>query len=754
VLLHIILIKYPEMKSYNNYHRIILFLLLIMLSANSGFAQQLTGKVSAKEGESTFPLVGANLRWLGTTNGTVSNESGSFSLVLPDSLPARLIASYIGYKADTITVSSSKPLHIQLISAEQLQEEVVISASPTYISKVEPRKMEVITRKELQKAACCNLSESFETNASVDVSFSDAVTGAKQIQMLGLDGVYTQIMTENVPAVRGLAAAYGLSYTSGTWVQSIDVGKGAGSVVNGYESITGQINVELLKPEDSERFYLNLYANHMGRTEANIHLAQKLGKKWSTGLLFHTDRMRTTVDRNGDGFLDMPHSTQYSLVNRWKYDGDRLKSQFGVKLLTEDKMGGQVNFDPSDKAHQYHTGVYGTGMDTRRVEVFAKNGIIFPSKPYKGLGLVTSATYHKQNAFFGLNNYDGTQKTFYGNLIYQSIIGNTNHQFKTGFNYLYDEYNEVFADSAFARTESVPGAYGEYTFSGINKFTAVAGLRADFHNIYGPFLTPRLHLKYDLSEATTLRASTGRGLRVANPLAENTSALVSSRQIIVRNRLMPEVAWNYGLNLTHDFHLNNKPGMVTLDLYRTDFQNQVVMDMDASVRQILFYNLDGKSFANSFQAELQYEPVKSLSMKTAYKFYDVKTTLNGKLQQRPFVSRHRFFFNTGYATKFDKWKFDFTTQWHGPKRIPDTADNPAEHRLNAYSPSFFVFNAQVTKAFRKWDAYLGVENLGNFKQANPIVSTDQPFSPNFDASMVWGPIVGRMVYAGMRFSIK
>lgn len=750
--MHFYVLNILKMNSNNN-HKLLLILFLLCSSFSMVAAQQIKGKVIGKEGESTFPLVGANLRWSGTTTGTVSDETGNFVMPMPESLPSQLIASYIGYHSDTITVSSVKPLQITLKSAEQLQEEVVISASPTYISKVEPRKMEVITRKELQKAACCNLSESFETNASVDVSYSDAVTGAKQIQMLGLDGVYTQIMTENMPSIRGLASAYGLTYTSGTWVQSIDVGKGAGSVVNGYESITGQINVELLKPEDSERFYLNLYANHMGRLEANIHLAHKLNKKWSTGLLFHTDRMDTKVDINKDGFLDIPRSAQYSLINRWKYDGERYKAQFGVKLLTEDKTGGQVNFQPNTVVQRQATS-YGTGMNTRRIEVFAKNGVIFPDKPYKGIGLITSAAYHKQDAFFGLNNYDGVQKTLYGNLIYQSIIDNTNHQVKAGLSYLYDEYQEVFADSAFGRIESVPGAFGEYTFSGINKFTAVVGLRADAHNIYGPFLTPRLHLKYDLSEATTLRASAGRGYRVANPLAENTAALVSSRQIIVRSRLQPEIAWNYGINLTHDFNLNERPGMLSIDLYRTDFQNQVIMDMDVSARQIHFYNLDGKSFANSFQAELQYEPIKALSMKAAYKFYDVKTTLNNELQQRPFVSRHRVFFNTGYATRFDKWKFDFTTQWHGMKRIPAISDGPQELRNDSYSPAFFIFNAQVTRAFRKWDAYLGVENLGNFRQSNPIVSADQPFSPNFDASLVWGPIVGRMVYAGMRFAIK
>ncbi len=716
-------------------------------------AQDIRGKVTAKGETDVFPLVGANVRWLDGSQGTVTDLEGAFKLNAPAEWPAQLVASYIGYKADTLHVNGPQYLNIELKDAATLAE-VTITGSPTFIADL-PMKREIITRKELTKAACCNLSESFETNASVDVSYSDAVTGAKQLQMLGLDGVYVQQLSENLPSIRGLAAANGLSYTSGTWVESIDVGKGAGSVVNGYESIAGQINVELLKPEDSEKFYLNLYANHLGRLEANVHAAHKLSQKWSTGILLHADRMRTDVDMNGDGFLDMPHSTQYSGINRWKYDGDRLKSQFGIKLLTEERLGGQTGYDHTKGAHGGNNHLfYGTAMQTQRAEVFTKNGIIFPEAPYRGMGIVSSATHHKQNGYYGRNGYSGEQQTFYTNFIYQSIIGTTNHQFKTGASYMYDRYAEVFADSAFGRTESVPGVYGEYTYSGLPGFTAVTGLRADFHNMYGPFLTPRLHLRYDLGPATTLRGSAGRGLRVTNPLAENPGALVSQRAIVVREALLPEVAWNYGANLTHDFIFNNRKGMLTVDLYRTDFQNQMVIDMDASPREIRFYNLEGRSFANSFQAEAQYEPMPSLHVKAAYKFYDVRTTIDGQLLQRPFVSRHRVFFNTGYATKFDKWKFDFTTQWHGAKRIPDTSGNPEEYRLETLSPAFFLFNAQITKAFRKWEAYLGGENLGNFRQQNPIINPHQPFSENFDASLVWGPIVGRMVYAGMRFSIK
>ncbi|QHT65841.1 TonB-dependent receptor [Rhodocytophaga rosea] len=754
-----------------------LFFALFIYSAS---AQTIQGIVL--DGTSTHtsvPLPGANVYWAGTTQGTITDLQGKFSLEKPVG-HSSLVISFVGFQSDTVEVNTQLNLQIRLQAVATLNE-VEVKSGSTFISRTESAKIETITTKELLKAACCNLSESFETNASVDVSYSDAVTGAKQVQMLGLDGTYVQINSENIPSIRGLSTTYGLSYVPGTWISSIDVGKGAGSVVNGYESIAGQINVELQKPESSEQLYLNTYLNDMGRAEINLNLAHKLNKKWSTGLLMHTSRMgdeiASKMDRNNDGFLDLPMSTQYNVVNRWKYNGTRFQSQFGVKALYDSRKGGQMNyynpkhtemdsvFIPNDSGHIEH-GVdsgryemrkklyYGTGTETKRFEAFAKTALLFPNTPYKGLGLIVSASSHDQNSFFGNNTYGGRQQTFYSNLIYQSIINNTNHQIKLGASYLLDNYNEQYRDSTFSRTESVPGVFGEYTYTIPEKFSAVVGLRSDFHNMYGTILTPRLHLKYDLTPNTAFRASAGKGFRVANPIAENTSVLISSRQLVVKGNLLPEKAWNYGVNLTHEFSLLGKNGLVGLDLYRTDFVNQIITDMDTDPNQIAFYNLEGKSFANSAQVELQYQPLKALDVKMAYKYYDVKNTINGELMRRQFVSRDRFFFNVGYATKFEKWKFDFTSQWYGSKRIPDTSTNPEAFQRESKSPAYWLFNAQVTKAFKKWDLYVGGENLGNFRQANPIVAADQPFGPNFDASLIWGPVYGRMIYAGMRFKIK
>ncbi len=721
-------------------------------------AQRITGSVNEQEPQtkSLKPITGANVYWSGTTQATATDENGRFSL--PRSAQsALLVVSFVGFRNDTIKIGQESELQVVLRS-DQTLDEVVVRAGNTSIDRLSPHQTEIITTRALAKAACCNLSESFETNASVSVSYSDAVTGSKQIQMLGLNGTYIQTNVENIPSIRGLASTFGLNFIPGTWIQSIDVGKGAGSVVNGYESMTGQINVELQKPDTQEKLYLNTYINNFGRGEVNLNLAHQLSKKWSTGLLTHGSTLRNRIDKNGDGFLDLPLYTQYNAINRWKYQGDKVMAQFGVKALYEDRLGGQKNFEREMKGT---TQAYGFGAKVNRYEFFSKIARLFPEQPYKGLGLILNASLHDSKSYFGLNNYDGTQKTLYGNLIYQSIIGNTNHYYKAGISYMLDNYDEIYKDIRLKRNESVPGAFFEYTYNYLDKFVMVAGGRVDFHNLYGTQWTPRLHLKYSLTDQTTVRASAGRGFRVANPLAEYYGNLVSSRNVVFREAIRPEVSWNYGASVTQEFKIGEMSGNFIMDFYRTDFENQLVADME-DPRYIRFYNLEGKAYANSFQAEANLTPIKRLELKLAYRLFDVKQTIRNvydenTLQPRMMVSRDRVLFNAGYALPYDKWKFDATVQWNGKRRLPYMGHVPDHHvptdLTSTNAPSFYNFNAQITRTFPKWDIYLGGENLANFRQKNPIMGASEPFGQHFDAGMAWGPVVGRMIYAGMRYKI-
>ncbi|MBC7891836.1 MAG: TonB-dependent receptor [Sphingobacteriaceae bacterium] len=746
------------MKFFPQKIRYFLGLFLAMLLAVSAWSQTIHGRVLERRADGQpEALVGANAYWLGTTTGAATDAEGRFSLNRVADRD-QLVVSFTGYRADTLRVAPNADSLTVFLSAATQLDEVVVSGASVSIDRINPIQTELLTTRTLAKAACCNLSESFETNASVSVSYTDAVTGAKQIQLLGLSGSYVQSNVENIPSIRGLATTFGLNYIPGTWIKSIDLGKGAGSVVNGYEGMVGALNVELMKPEDSEKLYVNTYFNSFGRGELNVNAARKLSERWSVGLLSHASTLQTKIDKNGDGFLDLPLYTQLNGINRWKYAGERFMAQFGVKALYEDRLGGQTAFDPDrDKGRGVR---YGFGNTTRRLEAFSKTAKLFPKTPYRGLGLILNAVDHDSRSYFGFNTYTGRQQSLYANLIYQDIFGNTNHQFKAGLSYLLDGYRERYNDSTFARTESVPGVFVEYTETIPEKLTVVLGLRSDVHNLFGTQWTPRLHLKYNLNRDLTLRASAGRGWRVPNVLAENLGLLINSRELVGPGRLSPEISWNYGASLAQEFRLGGRTGSLVLDFYRTDFTNQLLADMDTP-GLIQFYYQPGKSYSNSFQAELNYQPAKRFDLKLAYRRFDVQAdqrTEEGIVRlPRMFVNRDRVLFNVGYALPYDKWKVDVTWQWNGKRRIPHVEDTAGAHPsvLNPQlAPAFSNFNAQVSRAFRAWEVYLGGENLGNFTQKNPIVAANDPFGRRFDASMTWGPIVGRMIYLGTRYRIR
>ncbi len=733
------------------------YLLIFLLFACSLFsnnvqAQKISGKVFEQSSGEKAPLPGVNVYWAGTQTGTVTDEKGRFSLQELKGAH-QIVFSFVGFVNDTVHAPHGGE-RIEHVMAQALtlgEVDVSARAKTNFVSRLSTVNAKTITSGELQKAACCNLSESFETSASVDVSYSDAVTGAKQIELLGLSGIYTQMMSENIPNLRGLATSFGLGYVPGSWMESIQVSKGTSSVLNGFESVSGQINVEYKKPAESERFFLNLYQSHMGRSELNFNTKLRVNNKLTTAILGHVSHNSTRHDDNHDGFLDDPLSTQYNLFVRGEYRTTHFDAQFGIKGLKENRQGGQLRFN-SEKPRDIENG-YGIGLLTNRVEGFLKTGFIF-SRPATSLGIQQQFIYHDLNAYFGLRDYNAEQYSYYGNALFQSYINDTRHTYTTGFSLLFDQYNEQLNDSVFNRTERIPGVFYQYTYSDGAKFNLIAGIRLDHHNTFGFFVTPRLHMRYSFNEHTILRLSAGKGYRTTNILAENTSLLASSRRIIFRNTPKMEEAWNYGLNLSKHIDLNNRELTLALDIYRTDFVNQVVVDRDIDPQHVFIYNLDGKSYANSIQLEANYELVKGLDVTAAIRVNDVQMTLNSELQEKPLVNKYKGLVTLSYATNLRKWQFDFTTQFNGISRLPATAANPEPYRLEEKSPAYTIINAQVTKFFRKWNVYLGGENLTNFRQENPILAASEPFGEYFDSSIVWGPISGIKIYAGLRYSIE
>lgn len=745
---------------------ILLWGLLLPLTA---FAQQFSKGTVVDE--ANLPLMGAEVYWNGTQIGVSTDDNGTFTLKRTENSNT-LVISYIGYKTKTIKVTNSEALHIQLEPQSALEEVVVTQKrANTMKSQWQVANLHTMSSGELLKAACCNLSESFSTNPSIDVNFSDAVTGNKQIKMLGLTSPYILMAEENIPAMRGASQAYGLSFVPGTWIESIQITKGAGSVINGYESISGQINYEIEKPINARPFFLNLYTSEDSRYELNAHTKVKLSDKWATSLLAHGNIRQRKSDHNHDGFIDNPIGNQINLLNRWQYSNAEKGwvSFLNLNYMKDERQAGQIDYNPlTDKGT---TNAWGSEVNSERFTLSNKTGYVFPDTPYKSIGLQNSFQSHRQDSYFGLNSYDIHQKSWYGNLIYNSIIGNTQHKFATGLSGTYDDYNEQLTTSAlagdFSRIDRSVGAFFEYTYDNSSNFSFVAGIRADSHNNLGNFITPRFHLRYNPWKEATFRLSAGRGKRAANVIAENQQLLASSRQLHIIGGdggklygLNPEIAWNYGASFLQAFKIWGKNAELSVDFYRTHFDNQVVVDLDHSPQQALFYNLDGKSFANSLQAEVSITPAKGLDFKAAYKYYDVQTQFTKGQLEKTLTPKHRWFANIAYETadtqenNHSQWKFDVTFNWLGEQRLPTTATNPLAYRLSDYAPSFATLNAQITRVFSKtFEVYVGGENITNYKQANGILAADAPFGAYFDSTMQYAPAFGQMYYAGMRFKL-
>jgi len=731
-----------------------LFILTIVLTSISLNAQDLKGRIIEKNDKNEVtPLTGANVYWVGANQGTNTNSQGEFKLAKPNQPNLKLIISFVGYRTDTLDISQEQTEITHTLSQEVYLENVTIQgySKGAHFDRLSPLSAQIVTKSELQKAACCNLSESFVTNASVDVSYSDAVTGAKQIQLLGLAGTYTQLQAENIPILRGLGSTFGLNFVPGAWMESIQISKGTASVANGYESITGQINIEHKKPQGEEKFFTNIYSNSEGMSEVNANYSFDVSKTLSTMILAHAEYSQTRVDHNMDSFLDHPLVRQYNIFNRWHYQGEHVESQFGVKYLTERRIAGDSKFRIGDI--NAIGSPYGIDIDISRIEAFGKVGYIF-DRQQTSLGLILSASNHYQTSIFGLKNYDADQQSLFSNLIFVTYIGNNNHNIKTGLSFNYDKYKERLNAINLDRNENVPGAYFEYAYKWLEKLTFMSGVRYDYHNQFKGFITPRAHLRYQPVEQLTLRGSIGKGFRSPNVLSENSYLLASSRNFIFSENLKMEEATNYGLNITQRYKLFDKELTISTDYYRTEFDNQVVVDMNQDVNSIYFYNLKGKSYSNSVQVEISYQPFDRFDVTAAWRLNDVNTTINGKLEQKPMISKYKGLLTLGYKTPLKKWQFDYSIQLNGGGQLPDMGGYPIALQRESTFPSYAIMNAQITKYFRKFEVYIGGENLTGFMQKNPIISPETPYGSFFDASMVWGPITGRKIYFGFRMAIS
>jgi outer membrane receptor for ferrienterochelin and colicins len=741
--------------------KIYLFYIVVLLFSYSSYSQTIKGKVINENNET---LIGSGVHWLETSIGVTTNDKGEFEIQTITDSPKTLIANYVGYLSDTVSVENEEYITFRLRESKTLGEVLVKGQRDgVMILDMKVIKTEQITQAELKKSACCDLAGCFETQTTVQPQTTNVITNSKELRILGLSGVYNQVLIDGLPMIQGLSFTYGISSVPGTLVDNIYVSKGANSVLQGYESISGQINVETKDPKNTERLLLNVYVNNFMEKHVNMNCAFKLGK-WSNLTAFHTVQPANKIDRDDDDFLDLPLLTRYMISTKWKYGDSKdigWSSQIGLRYLNEQRIGGQINYNPeTDNGSSY---IYGQSVRMNQPEIWTKTGYRISNK--QAITLISSTFHQQQNSFFGTVKYDANQTNFYGNVQYE--LEYSKYDLKTGISYRYLNLNErisfteTFLNRTYAgdyqRVETIPGLFAENTMQFFNnKLTWIAGVRGDYHNQFNFQFTPRTLFKYDITPKSIVRANVGTGWRTVNLFSENIGLLVSSRDIVFKEQLLPEKALNTGVNLTHKFETKDSKisGYFSTDYYRTDFQNQIFPDYDFDPTKAIIQNYTGKSVSNGFQVELYLKIVKVFEFKAGYNYLDVYRIVENQKVILPFNSKHKILSTFSYKPKTEKFHFDMNAHWYGVQRLPDTQSNPVEFQRSSHSKPFTIVNAQFTYNFNKVEIYVGCENIFDFRQRQPIISWENPFSPYFDTSSVWGPTRGREIYIGIRFRLN
>ncbi len=745
-----------------NMKKIIFTLYLSLFYLIAANAQSITGVVMVqKSNGSAEPLPYASVYWLEGRLSVEADESGEFRFERNNHPKVSIIASGIGYTKDTVILAGNQNRADLLLRESNTLDEVRIvgKQQANYLSKTTPVKTEVITAAGLCKMACCNLAESFENSASITVGYSDAITGARQIRLLGLSGQYTQMLDENRPVMRGVASPFGLSYIPGQWLESIQVAKGPSSVINGLEAITGQINLEHRKPTAEQPLFINLFLSNSLRTEMNVASSLQLNDKWSTVVLGHFSTDPMGHDGNSDGFRDEPITKQFNISNRWLYFADNgMQIRFGIKALSDNRIAGMNDFKRESSLNPQ---LWGSKIGNKALNGYLKVGIPLSEDNSKNIATVIDYNYHRIESFFGLKSYDASQNSAFVNLMFQNQINDYN-RYVLGLSGQFDNIDELYVQNAFTqgddlseqynftpgRKEGSAGIYGEYNYNKDEKLSIVAGLRLDYNNLHGWLFAPRTNFKYSFTDHLVLRASAGRGFRSPNQISDNLGALSTGRTIILQESPRIEDAWTYGANITGYIPIGyNDNAYMSLEYFRTDFNSQLIADQERDLSRVWFYNIDGRSYTNTYQADFYLEPFERFTILATYRYSDPKVTLEGRgLTERALISKYKGVLNLQYSTRMNIWTFDFTAQLNGPARLPYFMDE--EH-----SPVYTMLYAQVTRKFRDLEVYVGGENLTNYRQNEAILDADDPYGQGFNSSVIWGPLMGIKLYAGLRFTL-
>lgn len=718
-------------------------------------AQQVKGKVMDANAR---PIEGVLILLNGSTDTVFSDSEGTFILDPSNDSVLNIYVFKSFYILDTIAQEDDGFLFIRMRYVQNMGGGVVRAVKKRNIQIG----MEIIDQHELKKSACCDLAGCFENQSTVQSMTTNVITNSKELRILGLSGVYNQILLDGFPLIQGLGFTYGISNIPGTLVENIFVSKGTTSVLQGFENMVGQINVVTKPSNKGDKSFFNLYVNSFGESQYNIN-HRFGGKNWSNLSSVHMVQPAKKWDRDKDNFLDLPQLTRYLLYNKFDFGNENAKGLNGMisaRGLWEQREGGQMDFQ-SDH-HLGSDSIYGQRIQYGQMELYAKLSYRFNS--VKRISLFNSGFYHNQNSWLGTVNYQAWQKNTYSTIQYE-YNWNSNHDFKGGLTYRFFDLNERIKfsdtilkrsyDGVYRKTEFIPGVFAENVFKWRGDLIQlITGIRADHHNEFGWQVSPRTMFKYEFGSDYTLRASIGSGWRTVNLFSENIGLLVSSRNIIFKESLLPEKSLNWGLNLMKKFQIKKLEAVWTFDYYQTRFSQQFFPDYDSDPGLAVISNFTDKSISNGFQTDLNLKYNKFLEAKLAYNFLDVYRVVNQSKFILPFISKHKCMMSLSYLPKNNKFRFDANVHWYGRQRLPDTEKNPEAYRQAKWSRPYSTINIQVTKNWKSIEVYTGVENLFDFRQIRPIVSWQDPFSPYFDTSFNWGPTRGREIYLGLRFKLN
>ena len=737
----------------------LLVITAVIIFTSTAYSQSIKGAVFSNAGGKKDFLEDAVVKWINTTKGTITDSKGVFELSSKDISDRRLVVSYAGFKTDTVETEGKDYVEVMLTpnsttSTIEVEDRKKSTSFGNYQSKTE-----IISSQELVKEACCDLAGCFGRNSSVEVAVTDILTDSKELKILGLEGAYTQLLIDNMPLMSGLNVKYGISSIPGTMIDKITVSKGSNSVMQGYESISGIMNVILKDYNNSERLLVNGFVNSMLEKQFNLNFTGKINDKWSNILTLHSVQKSNVMDDNGDGFLDNPLITRYVLYNKWNLSADEKNTEFNIagRYWNEERIGGQRD-DLHGSSHTPEKKLYEQNLKINSFEAYSRFSRQFDES--SGMKFYLSSSYYDQNSLYGFTAYDARQSFFNAMGFYEFEIMDRSF-LKTGISYKYQNIDEAisFGDTTsktyagnYIKKESIPGFFAENSVSFLDdEASLMTGIRLDYHNEHKLVVTPRALLRYQPSKVIVLRLSAGTGFRTVNLFSEYTNILASSRNIVITENPEPEKIVNYGADFIYYFSMDNISGNLNLDFYRTEFSNKIIPDYDINPREVIFSNLNGKAFSNVFQSELSLTVLRDVDVKLAYKFIDIKYEKDGIRYDQPFNSKHRILTTLSYTPLNNSWSFSAGLNWFGKQRLPSTASNPVQYRLPEESEPYTLINFQVNKNFKVIEFYAGVENLLDFKQENPIIAYDDPFGQYFDTSFNWGPTRGRELYAGFRF---